>query len=162
VAGYGITDGATGTPVYAESDPIWAGKSNSVVYTNNPALTNARAPLAHNQGWATITGTPTTVAGYGITDGATGTPVYAESDPVWKAASNTVVYSNNVNLFTTAEKSTATNAFQKNGGTLSGGMTNIYGYGMGTNSITMFGGVLNGTNGVYWTCGTNDYWILFQ
>jgi len=32
----------------------------------------------------------------------------------------------------------------------------------GTNAIKMFGGVLNGTNGVYWTCGTNDYWILFQ
>ena len=67
-----------------------------------------------------------------------------------------------VQHLTAAEKAIAANAFQKNGGTLSGGMTNIYGYGMGTNLITMFGGVLNGTNGVYWTCGTNDYWILFQ
>ncbi|MDO9557097.1 MAG: hypothetical protein Q7J82_05890, partial [Coriobacteriia bacterium] len=51
-----------------ESDPIWAGVSNTVVYTSDPALTDARTPLAHDQGWTTITSTPTTVAGYGITD----------------------------------------------------------------------------------------------
>jgi len=52
-------------------------------------------------------------------------------------------------------------ALPKAGGTMTGGLTNIYGYGMGTNLITMFGGVLGGTNGVYWNIGTNNYWILF-
>ena len=68
VAGYGITDGATGMPVYAETDPAWAGKSNSVAYTNDSRLTDARAPLAHDQGWTTITGTPDNIAAYGITN----------------------------------------------------------------------------------------------
>ena len=52
-------------------------------------------------------------------------------------------------------------ALPKAGGTMTGGLTNIYGYGMGTNLIAMFGGVLTGTNGVYWSVGTNNYWLLF-
>jgi hypothetical protein len=31
-------------------------------------LTDSRTPTAHNQAWSTITGTPTTLSGYGITD----------------------------------------------------------------------------------------------
>jgi len=50
---------ATGTPVYVESDPAWTGASNSV--------------------WSAIGGKQ--AAGHY----ATGTPVYAESDPVWAA-----------------------------------------------------------------------------
>ncbi|MDD5527772.1 MAG: hypothetical protein PHO56_02230, partial [Patescibacteria group bacterium] len=48
----------------------WSGKaSTSFVYTSDSRLTDARAPLAHNQDWSTITtGRPTTLSGYGITD----------------------------------------------------------------------------------------------
>jgi len=31
-----------------------------------------------------------------------------------------------------------------------------------TNSTVMNCGILNGTNGVYWTIGTNEYWMLFR
>ena len=37
---------------------------------NDGRLSDARTPLAHNQAWNTITGTPKTLAGYGITDAA--------------------------------------------------------------------------------------------
>ena len=35
---------------------------------NDVRLSDARTPLAHNQAWSTITSTPTTLSGYGITD----------------------------------------------------------------------------------------------
>ena len=35
---------------------------------NDARLSDARTPLAHTQAWSTITTTPTTLAGYGITD----------------------------------------------------------------------------------------------
>lgn len=35
---------------------------------NDSRLSDARTPTAHNQAWSTITGTPTTLSGYGITD----------------------------------------------------------------------------------------------
>ena len=38
------------------------------------------APTAHNQGWSTITSTPTTLSGYGITDAASSVHVHAASD----------------------------------------------------------------------------------
>lgn len=36
---------------------------------NDSRLSDARTPTAHNQAWSTITSTPTTLSGYGITDG---------------------------------------------------------------------------------------------
>lgn len=54
-----------------------ANRSLSVVYGttagtacqgNDSRLSDARTPTAHNQAWSTITSTPTTLAGYGITD----------------------------------------------------------------------------------------------
>ena len=102
------TNNASWTPIYVswpttsivtvESDPIAGPRITTAsnyfesvtVKTNDARLTDARTPTAHNQAWPTITATPTTVAGYGITDAATGTPVYAESDPNWGAVSNDV------------------------------------------------------------------------
>lgn len=43
---------------------------------NDARLSDARTPLAHNQAWSTITSTPTTLAGYGITDAAASTHVH--------------------------------------------------------------------------------------
>lgn len=42
--------------------------TNEVVLGSDTRLSDARAPTAHNQAWSTITDTPTTAAGYGITD----------------------------------------------------------------------------------------------
>jgi hypothetical protein len=41
-----------------------------IVAATDSRLSDARTPTAHNQAWSTITGTPTTLAGYGITDAA--------------------------------------------------------------------------------------------
>lgn len=49
--------------------------SGSYVLTSDSRLSDARTPLAHNQAWSTITATPTTLAGYGITD------AYSSSNP---------------------------------------------------------------------------------
>lgn len=38
---------------------------------NDSRLSDARTPTAHNQAWSTITSTPTTLSGYGITDALT-------------------------------------------------------------------------------------------
>lgn len=43
--------------------------SEQVVKGSDSRLSDARTPTAHNQAWSTITSTPTTLAGYGITDG---------------------------------------------------------------------------------------------
>jgi hypothetical protein len=42
--------------------------ANTFCQGNDSRLSDARTPLAHNQAWSTITSTPTTLSGYGITD----------------------------------------------------------------------------------------------
>lgn len=42
--------------------------ANTFCQGNDSRLSDARTPLAHNQAWSTITDTPTTLIGYGITD----------------------------------------------------------------------------------------------
>jgi hypothetical protein len=42
--------------------------TSQIVYGTDSRLTDARTPTAHNQAWSTITSTPTTLSGYGITD----------------------------------------------------------------------------------------------
>ncbi len=97
---------ATGTPVYAESDPVWnlqkAGYATGTpLYVESPEtdpVWSAASNLYYLQSEADAlfsTGTPVYVeedpnyaddlAGGVI---ATGTPVYAETDPVWAGASN--------------------------------------------------------------------------
>ncbi|NBW08264.1 MAG: hypothetical protein EBR82_09575 [Caulobacteraceae bacterium] len=51
---------------------IGAGTSSfSGVYTDLAGIPSTFAPAAHTQAWSTITSTPSTLAGYGITDGVT-------------------------------------------------------------------------------------------
>ena len=52
----------------AGEEMLWVAASNKVVYTNDARLTNSRPPDLHTQAWNTITGTPTSIAGYGITN----------------------------------------------------------------------------------------------
>jgi hypothetical protein len=42
--------------------------ANTFCQGNDSRLSDARTPTAHNQAWSTITSTPTTLTGYGITD----------------------------------------------------------------------------------------------
>ena len=56
--------------------------AGNVILGNDARLTDARTPTAHNQAWSTITSTPTTLAGYGITDGA--------GAPTWGAITGTL------------------------------------------------------------------------
>lgn len=46
-----------------------------VVMGSDSRLSDARTPTAHSQPWSSITSTPTTLAGYGITDAADAAPV---------------------------------------------------------------------------------------
>lgn len=62
-SGVSSFNGRTGAVV-----PDAADYSSFYVETSDSRLTDARTPLAHNQSWSTITDTPTTLAGYGITD----------------------------------------------------------------------------------------------
>lgn len=68
---------ASGTP---QVNADWAAVSGAAQVLNKPALFDGQyasltgvpatfTPAAHTQAWGTITGTPTTLAGYGITDG---------------------------------------------------------------------------------------------
>ena len=68
-------------------------QNRGVVFTNDARLMDARTPLAHNQAWSTITNTPITLAGYGITDAIlAGTKINAatNADAVIGAQSNTL------------------------------------------------------------------------
>lgn len=84
IAGYGITDGVTTARQVLAGTGLTGGGALSADRTlavsygstagtacqgNDARLSDARTPVAHNQAWITITSTPTTIAGYGITDG---------------------------------------------------------------------------------------------
>jgi hypothetical protein len=67
------------------------------VGSSDARLSDARTPTAHNQAFSTITGTPTTLAGYGITDGFTQANVRATpitgftSNPGTVSATDTIL-----------------------------------------------------------------------
>lgn len=66
LAGYGITDALTATTAAATYEPlIGAGTLPLSKLATDPL---ARANHTGTQAWSTLTGTPTTLAGYGITD----------------------------------------------------------------------------------------------
>jgi len=62
---YKIGDGATAWNSLAFHDTLLP-----LVADDDARLSDARTPTAHNQAWSTITSTPTTRSGYGITDAA--------------------------------------------------------------------------------------------
>jgi len=62
----------TGLSVASGTVSVAYGTSSSTACVGNDArLSDARTPVSHNQAWSTITATPTTLSGYGITDGVT-------------------------------------------------------------------------------------------
>jgi hypothetical protein len=64
----------TGLAVSSGTISVSYGTSSSTACVGNDSrLSDARTPTAHTQAWSTITATPTTLGGYGITDAATST-----------------------------------------------------------------------------------------
>lgn len=62
----------TGAPSFltSETDPVWLTDKPS--YLTSAAAASAYSPIGHGHVWASISGTPTTVAGYGISDAPRG------------------------------------------------------------------------------------------
>ena len=67
-----ITTDASGDSITINSSG-GGGSSFDGAYSSLTGVPTTFTPDAHNQAWSTITSTPTTLSGYGITDGATGT-----------------------------------------------------------------------------------------
>jgi hypothetical protein len=67
--------------------------ANSFCQGNDTRLSDARTPTAHNQAWSTITSTPTTLSGYGITDAISSITV-REIDGSPSIAATTIEFSN--------------------------------------------------------------------
>ena len=67
--------GLTGSSFNGSSATTWAVSYGTTAGTacqgNDSRLSDARTPLAHNQAWSTISSTPTTLSGYGISDAIT-------------------------------------------------------------------------------------------
>jgi len=140
VAFTGSYSSLTGTPTLgtaAAKDIPATGNASAtqVVYGSDTRLSDARTPTAHNQAWSTITGTPTTLSGYGITD------AYSSSNP---AGYITGITSSNV---TTALGFTPYNATNPNGYITTAGaraaisVTGSGSYDSATGVITVTGGV---------------------
>lgn len=72
LSGYGITDAASSSQLGAKFNTP---TGSTVQYLRGDgslaAFPSSMPPSAHTQPWSTITATPTTLAGYGITDAAT-------------------------------------------------------------------------------------------
>jgi len=62
---------ATGTVAEILNKPLLAPVATLGTYASLTGIPSAFAPAAHTQAFSTITSTPTTLAGYGITDGLT-------------------------------------------------------------------------------------------
>ena len=75
--------GRTGAVVLAVADVSGA------VSSSDSRLSDARTPSAHNQAWSTITGTPTTLSGYGVTDAVGSSDSRLSDAREWSAATAT-------------------------------------------------------------------------
>jgi len=64
----GVTAGVYTSVTVDVYGRVTAGTSPAVAYGSLSGVPSTFTPASHNQAWGTITGTPTTVTGYGITD----------------------------------------------------------------------------------------------
>jgi hypothetical protein len=70
--------------------------SAAPVLEGDSRLSDPRTPTAHNQAWSTITGTPTTLSGYGITNGFTEANVRATPLTGFASGAGTVAATDSV------------------------------------------------------------------
>lgn len=71
------------------SNGVLSASSFSGAYADLTGIPSTFTPAAHNQAWTTITSTPTTISGYGITDASkavVGTTVKYNSFRIYKSA----------------------------------------------------------------------------
>jgi hypothetical protein len=69
-AGAAITTAANAAAQRTAMGVAYGTTGSTVCVGNDSRLSDARTPVAHNQAWSTITETPTTISGYGLTDAA--------------------------------------------------------------------------------------------
>ena len=82
---------ATGTPLYAESDPVW--QAEKTAYATGMPVYAETDPVYQSEKSLLATGTPVYVEADPVYEAekslfATGMPLYVEADPVWVTASN--------------------------------------------------------------------------
>lgn len=116
-------------PSSTVSFPGFGTTGTTAAVGNDSRLSDARTPLAHSQAWSTITSTPTTLSGYGITDAQ---PL--DSDLTSIAALSTTTFGRS--LLTQADAAAArttlgagTSSFDGTWSSLSGKPTNVVSFG---------------------------------
>ena len=67
----GVTAGTYTSVTVDAKGRVTAGSNPAVAYSSLSGVPSTFTPSAHTQAWSTITSTPTTLSGYGITDGVT-------------------------------------------------------------------------------------------
>jgi hypothetical protein len=92
------------------------GRTNLGLGTASTSATGDFAAASHNQAWSTITGTPTTISGYGITDAFNGAYSSLTGLPTLGTAAATA----STDYATATQGATADAALPKAGGTVTG------------------------------------------
>jgi hypothetical protein len=90
------TDFATAAQGAKADTAVQPAGLSSYVQTSDARLSDARTPTAHNQAFSTITSTPTTLSGYGITDGFTQANVRATPITGFTRAAGTVAATDSI------------------------------------------------------------------
>jgi len=76
----GVTAGTYTSVTVDATGRVTAGSSPAVAYSSLTGTPATFAPAAHSQAWSTITSTPTTLLGYGITDAANVSHTHSAAD----------------------------------------------------------------------------------
>jgi hypothetical protein len=91
-AGAAITTAATASAQRTAMGVAYGSSGTTVCVGNDSRLSDARTPVAHNQAWSTITATPTTISGYGLTDAAsTGANTFTGAQLIRAAATQDAI-----------------------------------------------------------------------
>jgi hypothetical protein len=109
----------SGLPTLGTSSPLDVAptgnaSSSQVVKGDDTRLSDSRTPTAHNQAWSTITGTPTTLSGYGISDAITAAAVASSYQPL--SSNLTSLGANDANFYLNRTNHTGT----QSAGTITG------------------------------------------
>jgi hypothetical protein len=91
-AGTALITAATAADQRTTMGVAYGTTGTTVCVGNDSRLSDARTPVAHNQAWTTITATPTTISGYGLTDAAsTGANTFTGAQLIRAAATQDAI-----------------------------------------------------------------------
>jgi hypothetical protein len=91
-AGAALIDDATAADQRTTMGVAYGTTGTTVCVGNDSRLSDPRTPVAHNQAWSTITATPTTISGYGLTDAAsTGANTFTGAQLIRAAATQDAI-----------------------------------------------------------------------